>query len=695
MILIMAILIFFLSLLLFLYLHKPGDDIRFSLVKVFISVFFLIAVSTEILSILEQVNFWGLVIFWGSGILFLSILIFRKEKKSISSPKMFQEKWMDLRKFSKPELMMIAGILFILAITLLIALLSPPNNVDSMTYHMARVANWIQQESVKFYPTSIPRQNYSMPLAEYGILHLQLLSRSDRLANLIQWSSFLFSIILSSLLAKEFDLSQHFQLFSAVLAATLPMAILQSSSTQNDLVVGVMVLSFSYFLFRSVRYMKIEDVVYSAISLGLALLSKGTAYIYCAGMGIGIGLVPLFSYQKKDKSVIIFYFAGIIAGGLLINSGHYLRSQYLYGNPIFTGVDRITVDHISLRNIYENIVRNLALHFATPIPEINEGLAGVVRYLLGGVADNPQSTFTGTKFDIFFTINEDFSGNLLHIVLIGMSLGVLPWGLSGKDRLIIGYLSGALLAGFLFTTLIKWQPWASRLHTGWFFLFLPIVVYLIGQYQKNFPIPILLITVFVIFYSVPFVFLNNSKPVLPIFEKNSIFYQAKKIRKYFSDRPKKFDKYREILLPFYREKSIFHTNREELIFSNQEEKYQDFLEGIDVIKNAAPEKIGVFLDNNGWEYPIWVLLNKHAQKRKPEINHVKVPNVSKKIIESGSHVPDLIITNFFFRQYEFDGLEYEVIYFSDSIIILRRKTHDKVQNIQQFEHLCNFLEFKL
>lgn len=45
----------------------------------------------------------------------------------------------------------------------LIAVIAPPTNEDSMSYHMARVRHWIQQQSVAHYPTHITRQLFSDP----------------------------------------------------------------------------------------------------------------------------------------------------------------------------------------------------------------------------------------------------------------------------------------------------------------------------------------------------------------------------------------------------------------------------------------------------------------------------------------------------------------------------------------------------
>jgi 3-methyladenine DNA glycosylase AlkC len=58
-----------------------------------------------------------------------------------------------------------------------------------MVYHMTRVQHWIQNRSVAHYPTHVLKELHRNPWAEYALLHFQVLSQGDRLANLLQWSS--------------------------------------------------------------------------------------------------------------------------------------------------------------------------------------------------------------------------------------------------------------------------------------------------------------------------------------------------------------------------------------------------------------------------------------------------------------------------------------------------------------------------
>jgi hypothetical protein len=296
--------------------------------------------------------------------------------------------------FTRYEWLIVGLIGLICATTLLIALLSPPNNYDSMTYHMARVAEWIQHQNVNFYPTAIPRQNYSMPFAEYVVLQFQILSRSDLYANLVQWLSFIFSIVTISLITKELKFSKFTQILAGFIASTTPMAILQSSSTQNDLVVGVLCLSFAYFLLRFVKSFSIEDGIFTAISFGLALLTKGTGYIFCAAIGILLGVYKVFSLTEKEKKYKLVWSLGlIVVAGLIMNSGHYLRNYNLYGHPLSTANNRITTDNLSLTTTYANLIRNAAGQLATPLPMINNMIVSATEWTLGENINNNISTY--------------------------------------------------------------------------------------------------------------------------------------------------------------------------------------------------------------------------------------------------------------------------------------------------------------
>src|SRR4029077_20752440 len=131
-------------------------------------------------------------------------------------------------------------------------------------------------------PTHITRQLFMNPWAEFAIMHLQIVSDSDRFANFVQWFSMIGSLIGVSLLAKQFGGHWETQLFAAIFAGTIPMGILQSSSTQTDYAVSFWLLCFVYFSISLIRQGQIHwpYALGAAFSLGLALLTKQISYIF-------------------------------------------------------------------------------------------------------------------------------------------------------------------------------------------------------------------------------------------------------------------------------------------------------------------------------------------------------------------------------------------------------------------------------
>ena len=157
-----------------------------------------------------------------------------------------------------------------------------PNNWDSMTYHLARVAHWMQHASVAPYPTHIARQVLLGPGAEYLLLVLQVLSWSDALANFLQLFCWVLLVWSAPSLARLAGAPERIARWAAVLVAAMPMAVLQATSTQNDLVSAVMAVALvaasTPFLHRSPRW-RGRDVTLLATAGTAAALVKPLAVV--------------------------------------------------------------------------------------------------------------------------------------------------------------------------------------------------------------------------------------------------------------------------------------------------------------------------------------------------------------------------------------------------------------------------------
>lgn len=160
-----------------------------------------------------------------------------------------------------------------------------PSNWDSMTYHLARVAHWIQHASVAPYETGIHRQNLYSPGAEYLLLLLQVTAGSDRLASGLQFVAWLLVAASAAPLARLAGAPRAVASWAGPIVATAPMLVLQATSTQNDLMATVLTLAAVVaslpFLHRKPRP-RLADAWTLGAVLAAAFLVKVSAIVSTA-----------------------------------------------------------------------------------------------------------------------------------------------------------------------------------------------------------------------------------------------------------------------------------------------------------------------------------------------------------------------------------------------------------------------------
>lgn len=594
------------SLAIFWFIKNTG--LRESITKSYIVLFLLIASSTETLSFFGAVTYGPICLFWITlTVVSLTFLFFLLKQ---NDPRTSIKNWLRaLTDYGRHEGIFLLLVACVLSITLIVALVYPPNNWDSMTYHMSRVAEWIDHGSVDFYPTSIDRQNYQPPLAEFAILHLQLLSKSDRFANIIQWFSFFVSIVFVTLIAKEFQLSLRAQLFSAVVAVTIPMAILESSSTQNDLVTSAFCLGFAYFLLRLVRTLSFHDTVFCAMSLGLALLTKGSAYLYCCAIGLTIGAASVLPTPQPKRLVLFNRLAVIVIAALVLNVGHFSRIYLVYGGPP-SNASALTNEEMSATVIFSNLVRNGALHIGTPFDMMNNYSFRAIQILLGDQLNNPRSTLGTTTVSIpSFSLHEDYAGNLLQFMLTALAFLILPFVRISNKRAVYCYASSVLIGAVLYCALLKWHPWATRLHTPIFMLSAPLIAAVFAGFHSTYKRLFVCVAIILFAYSTPFLIYNKTRSFVAM-RTDSILSAGDRFKPYFINRP---------------------------------ELYADYSAAAKIIMDEGPEEVGLCLGYDDYEYPLWVLVGRQASRGTPRFRHVGVEDMSKMKEKQNLPLPVLVL----------------------------------------------------
>lgn len=423
----------------------------------------LVAGSSELLSAFGQLNRGAIATAWClfAGAAFALAWRHQRQLRPI----------LDLKDLPRGVLLVVP----VAVLTLLVALLAPPNTWDGMTYHLSRVVHWIDQGSLAFYPTAIPRQNYMPPLAEEFILHLQVLSLSDHLANLPAWSYFLLSLVMVGVVAGDFGLDRQGQAWAVAFAAVLPMALAQATSCKNDPILGFLFLAFCHHLMRLHEEVSARRALPAALALGLGLYCKGSFLLLGAGAGLAATVLAAAAARPlRLRGRHLGLLVGLAAAGFVLSSPHWIRQQRDGPEDVRTESERQRNQDLSARGVGAIAIRNLAVHLTLPVAGWDEGLRATVGRLLGEALNDPRTTFLNFPFQPGYNASEEQAGNPVHLLVALAATAVLL----GRFRRLtpsarLGLL-GLLLATALLVTLIKWQPWISRLHTPFFLLAAPL-----------------------------------------------------------------------------------------------------------------------------------------------------------------------------------------------------------------------------
>jgi hypothetical protein len=493
-----------------------------------------------------------------------------------------------------------AGVLGILAATALTALASAPNNWDSMTYHLPRVAHWLEQGTVAHYPTHITRQLYPAPWAEFAVLHLQAVLGSDHLANLVQWAAMVGCCVVVGSIARHLGLDAYGQLATAVLVVTIPMGILQASSTQNDYVASFWLVCF---IERALAVLRASDLRFSALvftggALGLALFTKATTYLFALPFVVWLAVIMLRRHRWRGATALVL--VGVLA--LTVGFGHMARNRATFG--AWASPADVTFAHVNAvvggRVLISNLVRNAAVHLGTPSWRVNfwleDGIETLHRVLRLGMND-PRTTFgEGTGRFAFAvrkpSLHEDLAGNPIHTVLLGVALIVALVPTRAWPRRVTFWYAVAVAGGILlFCGCLRYQTWSTRLHLPLFVAGAPLVAALLAGSSRRTTSRVLLLVTMVA--ATPWVLCNETRPLVG---RNWLFGQDR-VGQYFRNRPE--------LRPVYeRAVADIHTH--------------------------DCREVGVIMDVDDWEYPLWVLLRRTGPF---VLQHVAVTNESAQLAD--------------------------------------------------------------
>jgi hypothetical protein len=352
------------------------------------------------------------------------------------------------------------------------------------------------------------------------------------------------------------------RVLAVVVAATIPIGMLESTTTQNDYVEAF------WLVCLAVLVVSRQSSVFVGLSLGLAILTKGTGYPFAAPL-IGWWCVDAIAHKRRRA---LGPLAMVLLLATAVNVGHYVRNIGSYGTPFGPGREG-PFFYANARHgvlpILSVAVRNLALHFATPWPRANALMThGIeaLHTLVGLDVNDPTTTWYLTKFEIGpLRFSEDLAPNGAHLALIVVSFVLVlarrrPTGLTT-------YVIVLLCAFLCFSALFRWQPWHTRLELPIFVLAAPVVGLVLENRRLVGPV----IGAGLLAMACITVLLNESRPPTGAH-------------------------------------SVFRTERIAQFFGGQHDLEATYRYAATRIKQLGCQRIAVWSARSAAEYPLWVLM---------------------------------------------------------------------------------------
>jgi 4-amino-4-deoxy-L-arabinose transferase-like glycosyltransferase len=516
-----------------------------------------VAATTELLSVGSALSRGAVAGVWlAASILVWSFASFVAKDRAFSTPTSAPLSHPAIvgKPLSKADWILLAGLSTVVFLLGIVAFVAPPNTWDAMQYNMPRVIMWIENRNVSFYPTLDYQQLMMSPWTEYAMTHLTLLFGSDRLVNLVECFAFLGSIIGVSLIARELGSGPRGQALAAILCGTIPQAILAATSAKPDVAVAFWIVASCFFLLRWKSAPTWTNVLLASAAIGLATLTKGTAFILLPGVLLAVFWIWPAASRMKFLARIPAFMLVILA----LNGPQFYRNMRLSGSPLgFASPDgdgdKMGQRHFANgkfdpRDVAGNALRSIALHFETPNNRVNAWTTARFRQLIGAIGvdpDDPAMIEQGNSGEIYrFNVprasrSEVLAGNMLHAILFLFSAAILVLLRKSSQRDTALLAIGVIAAFVLFCAAVRWQPYNARFHLPAFMLGSAVIGSLLASRLPRWTLPA---GALALLAAMPYVLSNEMRPLLGIRYFHGLsadhtpnIFSASRDRLYFGD----------------------------------------------------------------------------------------------------------------------------------------------------------------
>ena len=481
---------FILLLLLHVKLHKPDDRAAAFFECIVVWNLWSLALI-EALSTAELLTVQALVICWGIfDLVLLGFIIYEWHRgKRISG--LLQE-IRDAAYHNK--LLWLTGL-----IILTLTSLTVPYNWDSMTYHLPRMMQWVQNRSVAHYAANDVRQLASPVLAEFVNVQVYLLSgQRDVFWNLLQAVSYLVSAWIVYKIALKIGTERKYAYLSALLFMTMPLAFSEALNTQVDLFASLWLLIFMYYyidLYEVDKLTADRETVRKCLMMG-ACVSLG----YLSKPSVNIGMLVLLlgllirCIRRRDLwgGVIVKLAVCVLPIVLLPLIPEWVRNYHTFtalGDSATSNEQLLGT--LAPNYVFINFIKNFAQNLSNKyLYDSDEWMAKIVMMaadVLRVDINAPGISANGQAYAMSEVPAYNHDSASSPIVLITATLCFIRYIMRDRKTKSAGnsYTLYSMLSFVIFCVLVRWSPFVSRFMLAYLAVLCPMIGYQIQRISRE------------------------------------------------------------------------------------------------------------------------------------------------------------------------------------------------------------------
>lgn len=348
--------------------------------------------------------------------------------------------------------------------------------VDEYSYHLPRVFHWMTAGNLRAFPTPDMRQVILQPLHSYALLHVQVLTGSDRLYPLLSWFSLLVCLCVVRQIAKTLGLSRRGRLFSMAFALTNPMVPLQAMGFLADLSATAFLMLAVYFAFRVATGRHTYLTIAAAgIALGEAWLCKGTNYLFTAMVIPVCALIDAWTTRPRyGRWFLRWAVIGTIA--VLLNAGFWIRNTVESGHPFGRIEEEVKPAALSIGKAWTTFARTTAGHFTLPVASWDS----MLKQWVDRISDPDVEGWAGRRFALHHRFSAYRIPNGMQLLVM---LLVVPVGFCLRRPHKSTALFWVAAAGLCYISLcafLSWYAGSVRFQMPVFMFLAPVLAWALG-----------------------------------------------------------------------------------------------------------------------------------------------------------------------------------------------------------------------